>query len=597
MGPETFPADVIRSYYSDIAKSAGIVMVRMSTDMRRNSGGPPPGGGMRMPGYAAQMPSWDGEDSRVQNYIDQMIEGIHCEGALVGGANIGSMMGGGPPGRDAQSFTIEEVITQAKQAEDKGYDVAYVGHRNARNTEDLKPILEMMHAVREATNLIIVSWILPAIKGVSQGAGGPMGLEGGGISGPSVKDVVEMARMLEGVADIIQMRDAGRFTSHPNSFNQERGKPAMLTCSQAIKEAGIDIVTAPNGGFNNPDLNEEFIASGKTDMVAMARALIADPEYALKLGEGRGEDVTPCVMCNECHGLSTTDGPWLTFCAVNPKLGLPSSVHSIRSPVMAKKVAVIGGGPGGMKAAIIAAERGHRVTLYEKNDALGGLQRHTDYCPLKWSFRDYKNYLIRRVEKAGIDIHMKANANPEMIKGAGYDTVLVALGAEPFIPNFPGADGGNVFDIMDAYAKEKSIGKNVVLIGGGDFGTEAGISLAYAGHNVTAITSAEELMTSGPHDRIGQIGMYQTMDNFSYIVKAKPIRISGGKVFYRDAAGKEKFIKADSVVIYAGLKPRQKEALKFSDSAKQVLFLGDCTGRNGSIQKTIRSAFFMASQV
>jgi NADPH-dependent 2,4-dienoyl-CoA reductase/sulfur reductase-like enzyme len=472
-----------------------------------------------------------------------------------------------------------------------------VGHRNAKNTEDLKPILEMMHAVRKATNLIIVSWILPAIEGVSQGAGGPMGLEAGGISGPSVEEVVKMAKMLEGVADIIQMRDAGRFTSHPNSFNQERGKPLMLACSQAIKAAGIDIVTAPNGGFNDPDLNEEFIASGKTDMVAMARALIADPEYALKLGEGRREDVTPCVMCNECHGLSSNDGPWLTFCAVNPKLGLPSSVRSIRSPIMAKKVAVIGGGPGGMKAAITAAERGHRVTLYEKSDTLGGLQRHTDYCPLKWSFRDYKNYLIRQVKKAGIDVHMKANATPEMIKAAGYDTVLVAVGAEPFIPNIPGADGDNVFDIMDAYAKEKSMGKKVVLIGGGDFGTEAGISLAHAGHNVTAITSAEELMTSGPHDKVGQIGMYQAMDNFSYVVKATPTRISGGHVFYKDEGGKETSVKADSVVIYAGLKPKQEEALKFSESAKQVLFLGDCTGRNGSIQKTIRSAFFMASQV
>jgi NADPH-dependent 2,4-dienoyl-CoA reductase/sulfur reductase-like enzyme len=557
----------------------------------------PQGGGMQMGGYAAQMPSWDANDSRVQNYIAQMIEGVRCEGALVGGANIGGAMGGGPGRGGGGTVSIEEIVTQAKEAEDMGYDAAYVGGRDAKNTEDLKPIIEMMEAVRKSTNLIIISWILPAIEGVSQGEGGVMGIEGPGISGPSVEDVVKMAKMLEGVADIIQMRDAGRYTSHSNSFNQERGKPAMLACSQAIKEAGINIITAPNGGFNDPDLNEEFIASGKTDMVAMARALIADPDYALKLGEGRGKDVTPCVMCNECHGTSKTDGPWLTFCAVNPKLGLPSSVHSIRPPVMSKKVAVIGGGPGGMKAAITAAERGHKVTLFEKSDALGGLQRHTDYCPLKWSFRDYKDYLIRQVDRAGIEVRLKTLTTPEIIKTQGFDSVLVALGSAPYIPNIPGAEGDNVWNILDAYTNEKSMGKNVVLIGGGDFGTEAGISLAHAGHKVTALTSEKELMTSGPHDKIAQIDMYQTMDNFSYVVKATATRISGGKVFYRDANGSEKSVTADSVVIYAGLKPRQEEALRFSDSAKQVLFLGDCTGNNGNIQRTVRSAFFMASQV
>jgi pyruvate/2-oxoglutarate dehydrogenase complex dihydrolipoamide dehydrogenase (E3) component len=237
------------------------------------------------------------------------------------------------------------------------------------------------------------------------------------------------------------------------------------------------------------------------------------------------------------------------------------------------------------------------VTLYEKSDALGGLQTHTDYCSLKWSFRDYKNYLIRQVEKAGIEVRLKTAATPQMIKKAGYDAVLVAVGAEPVVSRLPGADGDNVFDIMAAYAREKSMGKNVVLIGGGNYGADAGLSLAHAGHDVTLITSAEALITAGPHDRGGQIGMSQAMDNFRYELKATPTRISGGKVFYRDADGKEASVRADSVVVYGGLKPRQAEALKFADSAGQVLYLGDCAGRGGTIQKAIRSAFFMASQV
>jgi len=145
---------------------------------------------------------------------------------------------------------------------------------------------------------------------------------------------------------------------------------------------------------------------------------------------------------------------------------------------------------------------------------------------------------------------------------------------------------------------EKKLGKNVVVIGGGDIGTETGMFLANAGHRVTVLTSGRELMErGGPHVKEIQIDLYQRMDNFSYITQATNTRISNGMVTYTDVKGKEKYIQADSLVIYAGLRPRQDEAMKFSGSAKRFLILGDCTGKCGNVQKTIRSAFFAASQV
>ena len=115
-------------------------------------------------------------------------------------------------------------------------------------------------------------------------------------------------------------------------------------------------------------------------MIAMARAFICDPEYGKKAYEGRGEDVVPCIRCNKCHGM-TQGRPWFSFCSVNPKIGIAHRVdRMIEAPAASKKVAVIGGGPAGMKAAIMAAERGHKVTLYEKNDSLGGQLRHTDFA-------------------------------------------------------------------------------------------------------------------------------------------------------------------------------------------------------------------------
>ena len=144
-------------------------------------------------------------------------------------------------------------------------------------------------------------------------------------------------------------------------------------------------------------------------MISMARGWWTDPEYGKKAYEGRGEDVIPCVRCNDCHGKVTgVEGPPVCFCTVNPEFGHAHRINRmIDSPVVSRKVAVIGGGPAGMKAAVIAAERGHKVTLYEKNDFLGGQLKHTDYPSFKWSYKNFKDYLVLQVNKSGIKVHLK----------------------------------------------------------------------------------------------------------------------------------------------------------------------------------------------
>jgi pyruvate/2-oxoglutarate dehydrogenase complex dihydrolipoamide dehydrogenase (E3) component len=286
---------------------------------------------------------------------------------------------------------------------------------------------------------------------------------------------------------------------------------------------------------------------------------------------------------------------------VNPKWGLSETKQkSIRPPSAVKKVAVVGGGPAGMKAAITAAERGHQVTLYEKADALGGLMRHTDFSKWKWTYRDYKDHLVRQVAKAGIEVRLNTDVTPEMIRSRRYDTVLAATGASPIVPNIPGAGGGDVFNIVDAYRNKVALGKRVVVIGAGVFGTETAICLAKDGHKVMVLASGTEMIPEdaiGPHNMEIQIDLYKHHENISYELETIPTGISKGTVAYRDASGAEKSAVADSVVIYAGLKPKTDEAMTFSGSAGQVLLLGDCTGRGGTLQKTIRSAFFVASQV
>jgi 2-enoate reductase len=167
------------------------------------------------------------------------------------------------------------------------------------------------------------------------------------------------------------------------------------------------------------------------------------------------------------------------------------------------------------------------------------------------------------------------------------------------MPKIQGADAKNVYNVIDIFGKDKELGKNVVFIGGGEYGTESALYLGKAGLNVTCMTSEKELIVNDrPHGPNATISVYRSMKNFTGLTQATAKKIADGKVTYSDSTGAEKTIQADSVVIFGGLKGRQDEALKFNGTAKKGVYpIGDCTGRCGSIQKATRSAFFMASQI
>jgi 2,4-dienoyl-CoA reductase-like NADH-dependent reductase (Old Yellow Enzyme family)/thioredoxin reductase len=646
-GPENFPSDELRAYYIQMARNgAGLISVRIMGNR---------GSRKEQHGDSAHMIMLDTDDPGVQNYIDQLVEGIHiygskaCAALQVGGgggpspqsaSGQGGTQGQGMPGGQSgaqgqgmpsgmpsgqgvaqgqgmssgtpggqgmpggampsmtytvKAYTAEELekmgetaVKNAKELQSHGIDAVQIGIRGNHSAS-----LALCKAVKKSLpDMLIITELFIREASIT-----PHPTDQYYVSAVSIEEGIKYAKQLEGAADILHVRIGDGSAAHATTWNSIKGKPYAIAYSEAIKKSGAKIVVMPGAGFQDLDLNEDYIKSGKADMISEARAFICDSEYGKKMSSGRGEDVVPCIRCNKCHGLSMS-GPWYTVCSVNPRIGLPLGVKAIEAPTVQKKVAVIGGGVAGMQAAITSAERGHKVTLYEKDSTLGGLARHSEYSPYKWSIKDYKDYLAKRMGKLGVTVLMNTVATPEMIQAKGFDTVLVGVGSDPVKAKIPGADGANVYDIMDAYSKDKSMGKNVVVIGGGEYGADAGMFLAKAGHNVTMLTSGRELIQQNrPHYPEIIVETYSDLKNFSIIPQGTATGISNGKVTYKDAGGSEKSVSGDSVVLFSGLKPKKDEALQFVGTAKQFFIVGDCGEQGGTIQRCTRSAFFAASQV
>ena len=496
--------------------------------------------------------------------------------AQAGAAQTDGAPGGGGPGGGSKSD--DDLVAEAKEYEYKGYDVYSFNSSS----------LEAAKRIRNETDLILMGRY--SVTGSNQNTPTqPTAAE--------LDAVVARAKKLEGLIDILWIR----VSDHPNSWNQDQGKPKSLAFAEAIKKAGINIITCPSAGFHDPVENDQFIASGKTDMVGMTTPFFADPELVRKLKEGRPDDVVPCIGCEDCHGPSMWERPWYSTCTVNPNFGMPPyQLKGITAAKKSKKVAVIGGGPAGMKAALVSAERGHKVTLYEKDAALGGLLKVAATNRWMWGNTGLKEYYIHQLKKAGVVVKVSTAATPEMMKAAKYDTVLVATGND-LVPSSVKTDGvSKVFTILDAYYKKNELGKNVVVIGSGKFAFDTAVCMVKDGHKVTMLLPGKKLIEYelvGPHSMRNAELIIEDNPDFVSVPEAKVTGISGGKVTYTDASGKQNSVQADSVVAYSGLRPRMDEAVKFIGSADEVLMLGDCTGTNGTLLKTTRSAFFVASQV
>ncbi len=325
--------------------------------------------------------------------------------------------------------------------------------------------------------------------------------------GYTVEDWLDYCQLAAPYVDIFQVRGWDGSFTHCNGYNTQKGNPYTLQFAEAFKKRGIDALVSPVGGFTNPDDIERFLAEGKTDLASMARGFISNEDFGEIVQTGNVEDLIPCLLCNGCHSGT---------CAVNPEAGFRDVLDQIRTtPARSKKVAVLGGGAAGMRAAILAAKQGHQVTLYEKSGQLGGQLLAATKPAFKWPLNDYKNWLLRQIEKSGVQVLLNTPATPEAIAAGQYDAIFCAFGSVAKTVPVAGAEHAMLAE--DALLHEEQVGRRVVVVGGQATGRETALHLAQKGHQVTLLTRVEAHLYDDLHAKRACEIQYETNANFSFI--------------------------------------------------------------------------------
>ena len=412
--------------------------------------------------------------------------------------------------------------------------------------------------------------------------------EPGGIE---IEEAIAFTRLIEGKADLVQF-SAGihgprwMTTTHPCGF-----LPSIpnVWLAERAKKAGLNVPIAAIGGISDLAEAEGILAEGRADVLYCVRGLIADPQLMVKAYENRPDDVVPCVKCMHCHD-SVVMGRQF-HCTVNPRVGLENVLPEIGEK--AKKplrIAVIGGGPAGMQAALTACERGHAVTLYEQSGALGGALKFSDFVPFKYPLHNFKDYLVRQVEKSAVRVLLNTRATAETLAGGGYDVVIPALGAVPVVPPIPGLERAR--HATEIYGCEERVTGKTVLIGGGQVGCETALHLARLGKDVTIIEMRPELAPDAtPTHRNELLFEMRSTPTLHLVTGVRCTAVTATAVEGIDAEGRAVSFPAETVLHAAGLRARSTDADGFFGSALRVLPIGDCTGP-ATVEQAVESAYY-----
>jgi len=391
--------------------------------------------------------------------------------------------------------------------------------------------------------------------------------------GLKIEETKTIAQILEKEgADALHVSACNAASGYLNQPPYYAEEGVFVHLAHAIKSVvNIPVITV--GRIRNPVMADQILRDGKADLVSMGRALIADPYMPRKAKEGRFDEIVPCLSCNRCIQTQRKEA---IRCAVNPEAGNESR-FKISISDQPKKVWVIGGGPGGLKAAEIAALRGHQVILFEKNHNLGGRMRLAAIPPKKTVLNDFLDYLEKRVNGLGVTLELGKKFNVEMVRTNKPDAVIVASGATPLFPNWKGIEASGALSVDAVLTGRGNVGRRVLVIGAGGVGAETADYLSEMGNEVTLIEMLEEIAS----DLVTHLKYYLSKrlieKGVTILTSTKVKELGQGYALVDDTSGTRKIEGFETIVLAVGSKSDDSVAKDLEGKVPVLHVIGDAS--------------------
>lgn len=397
--------------------------------------------------------------------------------------------------------------------------------------------------------------------------------------GTTLAESTQMAKVLEeaGVA-IINVSAGVHETLHLSNDIMRFQEGLKWDIWKKIKES-VKVPTIAGGGHRTPEFCEKLLSEGVSDYVGLGRQMLADPYWAEKAKEGRVEDINKCISCLMClYELSGVPRIW-PHCTVNAVWGRETypEFAEYRPTAVKKKVFIIGGGPAGMEAARVASLRGHDVTLYEKMEELGGQLKIASLPPGKEKMLWPRNYLITQLKKQKVKIKLGTEVTLEMVKRETPDVVVVATGAQAFVPNLPGIMNKKVCSAWDILQNKVELeNKKVLILGGGMVGCETAEFLEERGINVTVVEMLGDVALD--MDPLNRRGLLDALKKYGTKLltnmEVKEINDKGVIALNR-LNGEKENIQGEAIVVAMGSQAIAGLAEVLKDETPEFYIIGD----------------------
>jgi NADPH-dependent 2,4-dienoyl-CoA reductase/sulfur reductase-like enzyme len=392
--------------------------------------------------------------------------------------------------------------------------------------------------------------------------------------GYGIEEGIEIAKRIEPYVDIIHV-SAGTYQrsfgdTHPSMF-KEHGCNVYLA-AEIKKHVSKPVATI--GGLNSPEQLEEIVASGKADIVYMARALLADPYLPRKVTENRDDEIVKCLRCFTC--MAERAATSTRRCTVNPLIGRELEGDEVPLARVKKKVLVAGAGPGGLYAAYTAARRGHEVILCEKESEVGGILKSEQALQFKHEMYELSGTYKKLAQQAGVEIRLNTEVTPEYVEKEKPDALIIAVGSKPLVPPIKGLDGDNVVVVNNYYLEKDKVTDDVVVFGGGLAGCECAIHLGMEGKKVHLV-EMRDMLAPDANVRHRPLLLKEIDKYVTVHTGYKGLEVTKEGIICEDKDGNKQLVPGSSVICALGQRSRTGVVDKLRNTAPYVSVIGDAS--------------------